>query len=142
MRGDGTSFGERLRQTRRDAGLSQSDLEVRCGIPKARLSRYENGHVLPSIGTLRKLAAALAVSEASLLGDQRAIIEEFFHALLARGITIRSPQQARLLAEAVAGIHSALAPIVGLPQRERASEVELSMVDLTEGSGEPVGGPG
>src|SRR5439155_24159847 len=65
MRNDST-FGRRLREARREAGLSQSELELRSGIPKARLSRYENGHVLPSIGTLGKLARALVVSEAAL----------------------------------------------------------------------------
>ena len=62
MRDDDVSFGQRLRQVRLHAGLSQSGLEERSGIPKARLSRYENGHVLPSIETLGRLASALEVS--------------------------------------------------------------------------------
>jgi selenocysteine lyase/cysteine desulfurase len=65
------TFGQRLRETRINAGLSQSELEDISGIPKARLSRYENGHVAPSIQTLARLAQALDVSEASLLGDDR-----------------------------------------------------------------------
>src|SRR5438876_10337089 len=77
----GVTFGQRLRRVRLHAGLSQSALETRSGIPKARLSRYENGHVLPSIETLGRLATALGVSEARLLGDQRAILEEFFNVL-------------------------------------------------------------
>src|SRR5436190_15341489 len=102
------SFGERLRRARLDGGLSQSELELRSGIPKARLSRYENGHVLPSIGTLRKLASALGVSEAALLGDQRAVTDAFFQALLARGVAIPTVDQARKLAVAVADMHEAL----------------------------------
>src|SRR5918912_1661090 len=78
MRKDGKNFGQRLREARITAGLSQSELEEISGIPKARLSRYENGHVAPSIQTLERLAAALNASEASLLGDPRAILEEFF----------------------------------------------------------------
>ena len=35
-------FGNRLREARLSAGLSQSELEELSGIPKARLSRYEN----------------------------------------------------------------------------------------------------
>src|SRR5438105_2900377 len=107
MRSD-TTFGQRLRHARREAGFSQSDLELRSGIPKARLSRYENGHVMPSIGTLGKLAWALGVSEPSLLGDQRAMVDEFFSALFARGVVIRSSEQARQLAGAVAEIFEAL----------------------------------
>ena len=68
--------------------------------------------MLPSIGTLRRLASSLGVSEASLLGDQREIVEEFFSALSARGVAIPTTEQARKLAEAVAGIYEAfgLAP--------------------------------
>src|SRR5947209_19476354 len=97
-------FGGRLRRARLDAGLSQSGLEIRSGIPKARLSRYENGHVLPSIGTLTRLAEALGISQASLLGDQRAVIEEFFLALNQCGVAIPSVEQARALARAVADL--------------------------------------
>ncbi|HZD18968.1 MAG TPA: helix-turn-helix transcriptional regulator [Actinomycetota bacterium] len=102
------TFGQRLRATRLKAGMSQSDLEVISGIPKARLSRYENGHVVPSIQTLERLARALGVSEASLLGDDRALMEEFFNMMTARGVRIGSSEQAVALGSAVADIASAL----------------------------------
>lgn len=105
---DEKTFGQRLRETRIRAGLSQSDLEEISGIPKARLSRYENGHVAPSIQTLERLAKALGVSEASLLGDQRAILEEFFGVLSDRGVRISSSEQAVALANAVADLSRAL----------------------------------
>ena len=92
-------FGNRLRESRLAAGLSQSELEDISGIPKARLSRYENGHVEPSIQTLNRLARALNVSEASLLGDERAAMEEFFAVLAERGITVSTKAEARRLAE-------------------------------------------
>ena len=60
--GDDRTFGRRLRETRIKAGLSQSDLEVISGIPKARLSRYENGHVAPSIQTLERRGAGAMAS--------------------------------------------------------------------------------
>ena len=102
-------FGNRLREARLGAGLSQSDLEDISGIPKARLSRYENGHVEPSIQTLNRLARALNVSEASLLGDERAALEEFESVLKERGITFTSKEQARELAEKVANSIGAMA---------------------------------
>jgi transcriptional regulator with XRE-family HTH domain len=102
------TFGQRLRATRVKAGMSQSDLEVISGIPKARLSRYENGHVAPSIQTLERLAKALQVSEASLLGDERALMEEFFSVLTARGVRIASSDQAQALGGAVADMARAL----------------------------------
>jgi transcriptional regulator with XRE-family HTH domain len=105
---DERTFGQRLRETRIRAGMSQSDLEEISGIPKARLSRYENGHVAPSIQTLERLAKALKVSEASLLGDQRALMEEFFSVLTAKGVVIGSSEQAQALGNAVADMAKAL----------------------------------
>ena len=102
--GDERTFGRRLRETRLRAGLSQSDLEDISGIPKARLSRYENGHVAPSIQTLERLARALSVSEASLLDDDRALMEEFLGVLQQRGVRIDSSDQAIALGNAVADI--------------------------------------
>ena len=142
MLADGVSFGQRLRRARQVAELSQSELEVRSGIPKARLSRYENGHVLPSIGTLRRLAASLDVSEASLLGDQREIVEEFFHVLMARGVAIPTAEQARRLAEAVAGIYHALGSGIGLAEPDGAGDVAaISMADVTGAAGAPAASP-
>jgi transcriptional regulator with XRE-family HTH domain len=108
---EGRHFGHRLRETRLGAGLSQSELEELSGIPKARLSRYENGHVEPSIQTLARLARALNVSEASLLGDRRAAMEDFFRVLEERGVTITSKEQAARLAEATADMVPALGGI-------------------------------
>jgi transcriptional regulator with XRE-family HTH domain len=105
---DEKTFGQRLRETRIRSGLSQSDLEDISGIPKARLSRYENGHVAPSIQTLERLAKALNVSEASLLGDQRAILEEFFQVLYDRGVRIATTEQGRALGNAVADVYHAM----------------------------------
>ena len=108
---DERTFGQRLRETRVKARLSQSDLEEISGIPKARLSRYENGHVAPSIQTLERLARALSVSEASLLGDDRALMEEFFNVLTRRGVRIRTSDQAMALGNAVGDIAHALGMI-------------------------------
>ena len=108
---DGKHFGNRLREARLGAGLSQSELEELSGIPKARLSRYENGHVEPSIQTLARLARALNVSEASLLGDQRGIMEDFFDVLHERGVQISSKEQGTRLAQAVADMVQALGGI-------------------------------
>ncbi len=134
---DEKTFGQRLRETRVRAGLSQSDLEELSGIPKARLSRYENGHVAPSIQTLERLAGALGVSEASLLGDERAIVEEFFRVLSERGVKIESNEQAAALATAVADMMRA----VGSAELSRAgagdplmAEAMASVRDWFEGN--------
>jgi transcriptional regulator with XRE-family HTH domain len=123
---DGKHFGQRLREARVAAGLSQSELEEISGIPKARLSRYENGHVEPSIQTLARLSRALNVSEASLLGDQRAILEDFFNVLYDRGVRITSSEQGAKIAHAVADLLASVRPseAVGEPSSQRVGVTE------------------
>jgi transcriptional regulator with XRE-family HTH domain len=134
---DGKHFGNRLREARIRAGLSQSELEELSGIPKARLSRYENGHVEPSIQTLARLAGALNVSEASLLGDQRAILEGFFTELSGRGVRIESQEQGARLAHAVADMVQALGGIESFAAADQpvvSQQVEPTMwVDAPAG---------
>lgn len=124
---DGKHFGQRLRESRVAAGLSQSELEDISGIPKARLSRYENGHVEPSIQTLARLSRALNVSEASLLGDQRAILEDFFNVLYDRGVRITSSEQGGRIAHAIADLLAAVKtdPVTaGEPSLTRVPDAE------------------
>jgi len=58
--------GRRLRELREARGFSQARLEAIAGVPKARISRYENGHVMPSVPTLDRLAAALGLTLSEL----------------------------------------------------------------------------
>lgn len=51
--------GERLKQFRELKGLSQGQIEQRTGLIRCYISRVENGHTVPSIETLEKLARAL-----------------------------------------------------------------------------------
>lgn len=61
-------LGGRIRAARLEAGLSQPDLERASGIDPTAISRYENGHVLPSARALAVLAIALDTSANTLLG--------------------------------------------------------------------------
>ncbi|MGA3168153.1 MAG: helix-turn-helix transcriptional regulator [Terriglobia bacterium] len=54
-------IGARLRMLRDEKGLSQGDIEERTGLMRCYLSRLENGHTIPSLETLERLAAALDV---------------------------------------------------------------------------------
>ena len=65
------TFPRRLRALRKELGLSQYDVELLSGIPKPRLSRYENGHVGPSLATVEALALALEVRPSYLVGWDR-----------------------------------------------------------------------
>jgi transcriptional regulator with XRE-family HTH domain len=54
-------IGERLPALREAKGLTQDVIERLTGIKRSRLSRYENCHLVPSLGTLEKLAVALGI---------------------------------------------------------------------------------
>jgi transcriptional regulator with XRE-family HTH domain len=54
-------IGERLRTLRKDKNLSQGDIEKRTGLQRCYVSRVENGHTIPSLETLQKMALALEV---------------------------------------------------------------------------------
>ncbi|MGH9450516.1 MAG: helix-turn-helix domain-containing protein [Candidatus Acidiferrales bacterium] len=54
-------IGRRLRKLREEKSLSQGDIERRTGLLRCYISRVENGHTVPSLETLERLASALEV---------------------------------------------------------------------------------
>ena len=54
-------IGDRLREMREEKKLSQGDIEKRTGLFRCYISRVENGHTVPAIETLEKMARALEV---------------------------------------------------------------------------------
>lgn len=54
-------IGDRLRELREHKHLSQGDIEKRTGLLRCYISRVENGHTVPAIETLEKIARALEV---------------------------------------------------------------------------------
>jgi transcriptional regulator with XRE-family HTH domain len=54
-------IGERIRAFRQQRGLSQGDIEQRTGLLRCYLSRVENGHTVPSLQTLARIATALEI---------------------------------------------------------------------------------
>jgi transcriptional regulator with XRE-family HTH domain len=62
-------ISDRLRQLREDKKLSQGDIEKRTGLLRCYISRVENGHTVPAIETLEKLARALEVPLYQLFYD-------------------------------------------------------------------------
>lgn len=54
-------IGTRLRKLREERDLSQGDIEKRTGLLRCYISRVENGHTVPSIETLERLATALEI---------------------------------------------------------------------------------
>jgi transcriptional regulator with XRE-family HTH domain len=62
-------IGDRLREMREEKKLSQGDIEKRTGLLRCYISRVENGHTVPAIETLEKLARALEVPLYQLFYD-------------------------------------------------------------------------
>src|SRR5579872_1973265 len=54
-------IGVRLREIREDKKLSQGDIERLSGLKRCYVSRVENGHTVPAVETLEKMARALGV---------------------------------------------------------------------------------
>jgi transcriptional regulator with XRE-family HTH domain len=54
-------IGDHLRALREEKKLSQGDIEKRTGLLRCYISRVENGHTVPAIETLEKMARALEI---------------------------------------------------------------------------------
>jgi DNA-binding XRE family transcriptional regulator len=62
-------IGHRLRELREEKKLSQGDIEKSTGLLHCYISRVENGHTVPAIETLEKLARALETPMYQLFHD-------------------------------------------------------------------------
>jgi transcriptional regulator with XRE-family HTH domain len=65
-------IGNRLKELRESKELSQGDIEKRSGLLRCYISRVENGHTVPSVETLEKMARALEVPLYRLFHDGEA----------------------------------------------------------------------
>jgi len=63
------NIGETIRNLRLHKGMSQGDIEKRTGLLRCYLSRVENGHTIPSLDTLAKIAAAMEVPLSQFFSD-------------------------------------------------------------------------
>src|ERR1700691_6220131 len=54
-------IGTTIRSYRLQKNMSQGDIEKRTGLLRCYLSRVENGHTVPSVDTLERLARALQI---------------------------------------------------------------------------------
>lgn len=62
-------FGERLKQIRRENGLSQGELANRAEINRSYLSMIENGKSSPTMDVVQRLAKGLGVSIWQLISN-------------------------------------------------------------------------
>jgi transcriptional regulator with XRE-family HTH domain len=67
--GLGMNIGATIRTYRLQKGMSQGDIEKRTGLLRCYLSRVENGHTIPSLDTLAKIAHALDLPIGQFFGE-------------------------------------------------------------------------
>jgi transcriptional regulator with XRE-family HTH domain len=65
---EGKIIGQRIKECREVAGLSQKSLAERVDVTPSAVNQYEKGEKVPSTETLLKLAKALGVTTDYLLG--------------------------------------------------------------------------
>ena len=63
----GASMGEKIRQARENAGLSQKQLAEALGLDQSAVSNWETGKNEPTLHNLRRMADILGVDPGSLL---------------------------------------------------------------------------
>jgi transcriptional regulator with XRE-family HTH domain len=61
--------GQKVKLLREQKKMSQGDIEKRTGLRRCYISRVENGHTVPSVDTLEKMARALEVPMYRLFTD-------------------------------------------------------------------------
>jgi transcriptional regulator with XRE-family HTH domain len=62
-------ISDRLRELRESKNMSQGDIEKKTGLLRSYISRVENGHTVPALETLEKLARAFEVPMYQLFYD-------------------------------------------------------------------------
>jgi transcriptional regulator with XRE-family HTH domain len=63
------NIGETIRNFRLQRNMSQGDIEKRTGLLRCYLSRVENGHTIPSLDTLAKIAGAMDLALSQFLAE-------------------------------------------------------------------------
>ncbi len=70
-----SNIGPTIRDFRLQRGMSQGDIEKRTGLLRCYLSRVENGHTVPSLETLQKIAGALDLQLSEFFAEDSAVRE-------------------------------------------------------------------
>lgn len=66
------AIGERIKNARTGAGMSQAELADKAGLSQSMISRIEQGQRDTPLSTFRRIAEALGLDPAALLQDQAA----------------------------------------------------------------------
>ena len=63
------SIGENIRRQRKSLNFTQQELADNIGVKRAVISKYEIGHISPTIKTVSKIAVAVGVTAAALIEE-------------------------------------------------------------------------
>lgn len=75
MQLDSVEIGKRIKEARKAAKMSQTELANAIGKTLRSVQKYESGEVVPSIAMVNEIAKTLKISPADLIGYQRPNIE-------------------------------------------------------------------
>lgn len=78
MQTDDIDVGNRLKELRIGAGLSQRALAQRAGVPHGQISLVETNKVSPSVATMRKILGGIPISLSEFFEPQRLSTDEVF----------------------------------------------------------------
>jgi transcriptional regulator with XRE-family HTH domain len=94
-------IGDKLKALREQKKLSQGDIETRTGLLRCYISRVENGHTVPSVDTLEKMARALEVPMYRLFTDEHHVKRPNIptEAIRSRAINSKQDRELRALAK-------------------------------------------
>ena len=81
-----TNIPLRIKQRRKELGLSQNALAKACGVGQSTVANWERGGHIPRQATLHKIAEALRTDEIWLLGGEHANARKPLNNYLARPI--------------------------------------------------------
>ena len=97
-------IGEKLKALREQKRMSQGDIEHRTGLLRCYISRVENGHTVPSVDTLEKIARALEVPMYRLFTDDEHVKKPNIRAEIIprRAVTSKQDRDLRALAKLLA----------------------------------------
>ena len=90
--------GQKVKLLREQKKMSQGDIEKRTGLRRCYISRVENGHTVPSVDTLEKMARALEVPMYRLFTDDDHVKKPNIPAEFVPSRAVRSKQDHELRA--------------------------------------------
>ena len=104
---DAAAFGAALRAVRERRGLRQQELAELAGLTAPQVSSFESGARMPTVRTLRRLAAALDASLDSLFGGEAPAPAAAAEAGAPSGLQdlFRTPEEALFAPLAAEGVH-------------------------------------